>query len=228
MKHLKGFNEATKEPHTEEENNIFIDEMSQIIELNHDASPLNINELINKVKTLLTNYKVIYIEKWKMSDKTNLEKFVALVMNIGYSVCVSEKNRDKNSFRYDSFFESFNMIIHKSFNKVESFPLKWNGPDITHHSILATCHNIKQNFDSYEAEDVGDHDGGTEIQQIEFICGNIFRYGYAIKGEEYSIELNKTHKTIDELHSKRKSGQKLSDEDNEKLQKLLKDMWKTL
>jgi hypothetical protein len=182
MKHIKSFNESKDYIHTEEENKLFIDEISQLIELNHDASPIDITKLTNIIKQTLEGFEVKYVEKWKVNNKANLEKFISIIMNAGYSAAMNKYRKYGTKFRFGQFFDSLIPFLDNHFLKIENFPLKWDGPEITHYSAIATSHNIEQTIEYYNSPLTR-----TTESEIEIICTLIFRYGYSIACEDSDI-----------------------------------------
>lgn len=230
MRHLYTFNEsrAIKSDYperSESEINKFVSDMTYTIELNHDVMPVDIDAILELILIELDKYQVEFIEKSSLLNKSNLEKIITIFLNIGYSVSLNVINAESQTtiFRYDKFFEKIDKFLSKNFKKTQNFDLKWNGPDITHHSILASNFNIEESFDRWNE---GDESQSYE-SEIQFIFGNIFRFGYSIAGEEKSREMYKKRDEIKRKISQiRKPDVKLddlSDETKSLIRKILKE-----
>ena len=176
----------------------FIEEIKRCIEINHEVLATDLsNRLDSAIKEVFgDDYNKWYlkpIDTDKESSKftfypDDLSLAFAKLINLGYSIgYVTEKYSTSRSFRFSKFFGYDGEVFtgEKDFKKVSSNPLDYRGPDISHHSLLASSFDIKTSLSPKNIQ-YGEEDQGNS--EISTIFSKPFAYGYDAGAKMVDLE----------------------------------------
>lgn len=155
----------------------FIEQMVEIVELNHEILSTNLSERVGvAIDNLFEGHSEWYFKPVDLEERSSKFHFryddislaFAMLINLGYSIGYLTDKYNIRGWNYSEFFgyEGEVFTTENDFKKVSSHPIVYEGPDVTHCSILAGTNDIAESLSSENIKYIEEEQGGTEISVI--------------------------------------------------------------
>ena len=183
----------------------FIEEIKRCLEVNHEVL---VNDLSDRLDLAIKKTFGGDFDKWyfkpvdteKDSDKftfyyDDISIAFAKLINLGYSVGYVSQKFGARNWNFSKFFGYDGEVFtsEKDFKKISNDFLDYNGPDISHHCILAGSFDIKTSL-SEENITYGIEDQGRS--EISVIFARPFSYGYDAGAKMVDLERDLFYKNL--------------------------------
>lgn len=162
-----------KKAYSDEELQLFMDEMEKLITTNYELWDINEEEI--------TKYAEEYvgqelIDRFPIKPKSNIQKLMKLMIDIGTTVAKQNNPVHKSKFAFETFFNEVKDLLR--FDKTSDEELNYNGPDIKSVSITATSYGIYDTLSDIKGQISKYYRKHGEMAELVLLLGQTYKFAY--------------------------------------------------